>query len=220
MSLRESPVKRGQAMAQLFSRELAEAQSEFVGFQAQLEAEHKKLIRAQELVKLGAASREELEGVAGPHQADGVELGLFVGGLFGALAHLVALIEQFDFLQLFKRFRKRILGLVELALEFVGRPLEVFTAGDRRLRIGRIGLVSGIVNVRSVLLDHDLPVGIIGHALELGDHHLDLRHLAALFINLKALQADQCHTRLHRLVLPRSPKLTRDRTGPLNRPHR
>jgi RND family efflux transporter MFP subunit len=61
-------VKRGQAMAQLFSRELAEAQSEFVSFQAQLEAEHKRLMRAQELVKLGAASREELEGVEASHQ--------------------------------------------------------------------------------------------------------------------------------------------------------
>jgi RND family efflux transporter MFP subunit len=61
-------VKRGQVMAQLFSRELAEAQSEFVGFQAQLEAEHKKLTRSQELVKLGAASREELEGVEASHQ--------------------------------------------------------------------------------------------------------------------------------------------------------
>lgn len=61
-------VKRGQVIAQLFSRELAEAQSEFVGFQAQLEAEHKKLIRAQELVRLGAASREELESVEASHQ--------------------------------------------------------------------------------------------------------------------------------------------------------
>ncbi len=61
-------VKRGQVIAQLFSRELAEAQAEFVGFQAQLEAEHKKLIRAQELVRLGAASREELETVEASHQ--------------------------------------------------------------------------------------------------------------------------------------------------------
>lgn len=67
-------VKRGQTMAQLFSRELAEAQSEFVGSQAQLEAEHKKLMRAQELVKLGAASREELEGVEASHQVHTVHV--------------------------------------------------------------------------------------------------------------------------------------------------
>ncbi|MGH9659912.1 MAG: efflux RND transporter periplasmic adaptor subunit [Bryobacteraceae bacterium] len=61
-------VKRGQTIAQLFSRELAEAQNEFVGFEAQLEAEHKKLVRAKELVGLGAASREELESVEASHQ--------------------------------------------------------------------------------------------------------------------------------------------------------
>ena len=50
-------VKQGEALAQIFSRELAAAQTEFVGFQAQLEAEHKRLVRAQDLVRLGAASR-------------------------------------------------------------------------------------------------------------------------------------------------------------------
>jgi RND family efflux transporter MFP subunit len=61
-------VKRGQRLAELFSRELAEAQTEFVGSQAQFEVEHKKLLRSQELVALGAASREELEGVEANHQ--------------------------------------------------------------------------------------------------------------------------------------------------------
>lgn len=61
-------VKRGQTLAQLFSRELAEAQTEYVANQAQLEVEHKKLLRSQELVALGAASREEFEGVEATHQ--------------------------------------------------------------------------------------------------------------------------------------------------------
>ena len=61
-------VKRGQTLAQLFSRELAEAQTSFVAYSAELEAEHKKLQRAQELVRLGAASREELETVEANHQ--------------------------------------------------------------------------------------------------------------------------------------------------------
>lgn len=61
-------VKRGQALAQVFSRELAEAQSTYVAFKAQLEAEHKKLLRTQELVRLGAASRQELETVEADHQ--------------------------------------------------------------------------------------------------------------------------------------------------------
>ena len=61
-------VKRGQPLAQIFSRELAEAQTAFLGFNAEFEAEHKKLERTQELVRLGAASREELETVEANHQ--------------------------------------------------------------------------------------------------------------------------------------------------------
>ena len=34
------------------------------------------------------------------HQADAVEIGLFTGVLLGALARLVALVQEFDFLQL------------------------------------------------------------------------------------------------------------------------
>ncbi|HVZ19163.1 MAG TPA: efflux RND transporter periplasmic adaptor subunit [Terriglobales bacterium] len=61
-------VKRGQALAQLFSRDLAEAQTAYVSFNAELEAEHKKLVRTQELVRLGAASRQELEEIEANHQ--------------------------------------------------------------------------------------------------------------------------------------------------------
>ena len=61
-------VKRGQALAQLFSRDLAEAQTEYISTSAELEAEHKKLLRTQELVRLGAASRQELEEVEANHQ--------------------------------------------------------------------------------------------------------------------------------------------------------
>ncbi len=62
-------VKRGQALAQIFSREVAEAQASYVSFNAELEAEHKKLIRTQELVRLGAASRQEMEEVEATHLA-------------------------------------------------------------------------------------------------------------------------------------------------------
>jgi len=61
-------VKRGQPIAQVFSRDLAEAQTAFVGFEAELEVEHKKLERTQELVRIGAASREELERVEADHR--------------------------------------------------------------------------------------------------------------------------------------------------------
>ena len=61
-------VKRGQSIAQVLSRDLSEAQSVFVGFEAELEVEHKKLERTQELVRIGAASREELERVEADHR--------------------------------------------------------------------------------------------------------------------------------------------------------
>ena len=61
-------VKRGQPLAELFSRELGEAQAEYAAVTVELEAEHKKLVRTQELVRLGAASREELETVEASHQ--------------------------------------------------------------------------------------------------------------------------------------------------------
>ena len=60
--LRELPI------AQVLSRDLAEAQTAFVGFEAELEVEHKKLERTQELVRIGAASREELERVDADHR--------------------------------------------------------------------------------------------------------------------------------------------------------
>ena len=67
-------VKRGQALAQIFSRELAEAQTAYAAFNAELEAEHKKLVRTQELVRLGAASRQELEEIEANHQVHAAHL--------------------------------------------------------------------------------------------------------------------------------------------------
>jgi membrane fusion protein, heavy metal efflux system len=61
-------VKRGQPIAQVLSQDLAAAQTEFIAVNTELEAEHKKLQRTQELVRIGAASREELERVEADHQ--------------------------------------------------------------------------------------------------------------------------------------------------------
>ncbi len=61
-------VTRGQAIARILSRDLAEARAALTATEAELEGEHKKLQRTQELVKLGAASREELETVQANHK--------------------------------------------------------------------------------------------------------------------------------------------------------
>ena len=62
----------------------------------------------------GGISGRRLAGAA--HQADGVELGLLARILLGALAHLVALVEQLDLLELLERLAERRLGVVELTL--------------------------------------------------------------------------------------------------------
>jgi len=62
-------VKRGQPLAIIFSSELAEAETQYVSYLAELEAEHKRLERTQNLLKLGAASQQEEEEVAATHAA-------------------------------------------------------------------------------------------------------------------------------------------------------
>jgi RND family efflux transporter MFP subunit len=60
-------VKRGQPLAVVFSDELAEAETQYLSHLAELEADHKKLVRTQNLVKLGAASQQEEEEVEAMH---------------------------------------------------------------------------------------------------------------------------------------------------------
>jgi membrane fusion protein, heavy metal efflux system len=62
-------VKRGQPLVIIFSSELAEAETQYVSYLAELDAEHKKLERTQNLVKLGTASQQEEEEVAATHAA-------------------------------------------------------------------------------------------------------------------------------------------------------
>ena len=62
-------VRRGQPMAVIFSSDLADAETGYLAMSAELEADHKKLERTQNLLKLGAASQEEEEEVAASHAA-------------------------------------------------------------------------------------------------------------------------------------------------------
>jgi hypothetical protein len=72
--------------------------------------------------------------------------------------------------------------------------LQILAPRGRGLRIGRIGKVSRIIDAGAVLLDLDLAFQLGGNPIELGDHRLDLRHLAALLVDLKFLQADEGFT--------------------------
>jgi membrane fusion protein, heavy metal efflux system len=62
-------VRRGRAMAQIYSPELAEAQTRYVSARARLEAHDRELQRTQKLVEIGAASRQELERIHAEHAA-------------------------------------------------------------------------------------------------------------------------------------------------------
>jgi len=62
-------VKQGQLLATIFSTELADAQSEYLRMQAEVEEHHRHHKRAEELVEIGAASREELEQATSAYRA-------------------------------------------------------------------------------------------------------------------------------------------------------
>ncbi|MDO8678615.1 MAG: efflux RND transporter periplasmic adaptor subunit [Acidobacteriota bacterium] len=62
-------VQRGQTIAQIFSPELAEAQTRYISARAELDAHDQELARTEKLVQIGAASRQELERVHAEHTA-------------------------------------------------------------------------------------------------------------------------------------------------------
>ena len=62
-------VRQGQALAKVFSPELAEAQTRYASARAELEAHERELARTEKLVGIGAASRQELERIHAEHSA-------------------------------------------------------------------------------------------------------------------------------------------------------
>lgn len=68
-------VRRGQSMAEIYSPELAEAQTRYLAMRAELDAAHQELSRNERLVEIGAASKQELERIRAQHtvHSTGVE---------------------------------------------------------------------------------------------------------------------------------------------------
>ncbi len=62
-------VRRGQAMAEIFSPELSEAETRYISARAELDAHERELQRTEKLVAIGAASRQELERLHAEHAA-------------------------------------------------------------------------------------------------------------------------------------------------------
>ena len=67
-------VRRGNPVVTLFSAELADAQTKYLSMVAMLEADHRKLLRTQQLVEIGAASRQELEETTAVHASRATEV--------------------------------------------------------------------------------------------------------------------------------------------------
>lgn len=62
-------VRRGHTLAQIYSPELADAQTTYASAKAALDAHERELQRTQTLVELGSASRQELERIHAEHAA-------------------------------------------------------------------------------------------------------------------------------------------------------
>lgn len=67
-------VRRGSPLVTLFSSELADAQTRYLSMTAMLAADHKKLERTEQLARIGAASRQELEEVTAVHDSHATEV--------------------------------------------------------------------------------------------------------------------------------------------------
>jgi RND family efflux transporter MFP subunit len=62
-------VRRGQTLLQVFSPELADAETKYLSAKAELEAHEQELARTAKLVAIGAASQQELERLHAEHSA-------------------------------------------------------------------------------------------------------------------------------------------------------
>lgn len=67
-------VQRGQMVAQVFSSEVAEAQTRYVSARAELGAHEQELARTEKLIEIGAASRQEFERIHAEHTARRADL--------------------------------------------------------------------------------------------------------------------------------------------------
>lgn len=67
-------VQRGQPLATIFSTELADAQTAYLSMLAEIERHHQRYKRAEQLVEIGATSREEFEEVKAEYKIEQAKL--------------------------------------------------------------------------------------------------------------------------------------------------
>src|SRR5262249_27416009 len=133
-------VARGQALAVVFSNELAEAQMKYLSMQAMYTADHQKLDRTEQLVSVGAASRKELEEVTATHHAHETELAAARQRLY--LLGLTA--EQVDALHSASHVVSEVMVTAPSDGTIVGRtvnPGQVVAAGQELFTVTDLGSV-------------------------------------------------------------------------------
>lgn len=129
-------VRSGQPLAIVFSSELAEAETQYLSELAELDVDHKKLLRTQNLLKLGAASQQEEEEVNAAHVARElhVRAALERLKLLGAEGPRIAALKQAGQTDSNITVRAPMDGLVTARMANVGlvvtKGSELFTVAD------------------------------------------------------------------------------------------
>src|SRR5918998_3066788 len=122
---------------------------------------------------------------------------LIANGLDPALGRALPILEALRLLQVLEGLAEFGLRIVELGMEVLGRLAEIVAPLPSRTGIGRVGEMVRVSDPGFLLFHSDLAIEISRHAVELGDHHLDLCNSPALVVDLKALEADERIPRLH-----------------------
>jgi RND family efflux transporter MFP subunit len=89
-------VQRGAVLAEIYSPELAEAETAFLSMQADLESVHQELLRTERLATIGSASKQELEKARAEHarHTAGTESARTKLKLLGLTDSAIATLEQ------------------------------------------------------------------------------------------------------------------------------
>ncbi len=129
-------VRRGQPLALIFSSDLATAESQYLVVLAEREADHKKLVRTQNLVTLGAASQQEEEGVEAEHAGHEAHVreALEKLKLYGASNRQIAALTQAEQIDAYLTVPAPISGIVLTRTANLGLVTnigqELFTVAD------------------------------------------------------------------------------------------
>ena len=100
--------------------------------------------------------------------------------------------HELDLAKFFFGLVELTLGRGKLGLEPRDGRRQIIPPLHRRLGEGGISIMVNVGDAGALLLHRNLPVEIHGHVVELGDHGFDIGNLAALLVDLEALQTDDC----------------------------